>query len=74
MTISALKSEMAKLSPTEKAELLDELIVMVGADDIALTPAQQIDLDRRIEEYRAGKVKLVPGDKAIEMIRNRKRA
>jgi putative addiction module component (TIGR02574 family) len=73
MTVANLIEEAKKLSPAERDELLDELICMVGrvSDDVALTPAQERDLDRRIDEYEAGKAKLIPGDEAFDRVRKR---
>ena len=73
MTIDALLREASKLTPAERGELLDALIVLDAAEgrDEELTPAQQEDLDRRIEEYRAGKARMIPGDEAIAMLRKR---
>jgi putative addiction module component (TIGR02574 family) len=73
MTLRSLIEEAGKLSREERAELLDELIRLQGpeASDVGLTPAQQEDLDRRIEEYRSGKATLIPGDEAIARLRNR---
>ena len=73
MTVDALLREASRLTPAERGELLDALLVLnasQGSDD-DLTPDQQEDLDRRIEEYRAGKTKLIPGDEAIAMLRKR---
>ena len=73
MTLRNLIEEAAKLSHTERAELLDELIRLQGAEesDVLLTPSQQADLDRRVEEYRAGKAVMIPGDEAFSRLRNR---
>ncbi|HZN65058.1 MAG TPA: addiction module protein [Tepidisphaeraceae bacterium] len=73
MTLDTLIQEARKLSPAEQAELLDALILLVGPDssDVALTPAQQGDLDRRVEEYRAGKAKMLDGDEAFARLRKR---
>ena len=73
MTVANLIEEAKKLSSAERDELLDELICMVGrvSDDVALTPAQERDLDRRIDEYEAGKAKLIPGDEAFDRVRKR---
>ena len=40
-------------------------------DDVALTPTQQVDLQRRLDEYRGGKVRLIAGDEAFELLTNR---
>jgi putative addiction module component (TIGR02574 family) len=71
MTIDNLIQEAKKLSHSEQAELLDELIRLVGPEDVALTPSQQKDLDRRVREYDSGAAKLVPGDEAFERLRKR---
>ena len=73
MTLRNLIEEASKLSHAEREELLDELIRLQGAgvSTVALTPAQQEDLDRRIEEYEAGRATLIPGDEAMALLRNR---
>lgn len=72
MTLRTLIEEAKKLPTDEKAELLDELICMVGSErDVALTDSQRVDLRRRIEEYRSGKASLIPGDEAIARARKR---
>jgi putative addiction module component (TIGR02574 family) len=73
MTLHALIEEARRLPRHEQAELLDELICMVGVEeaDVPLTPAQAADLDKRIDELEAGKAKLISGDEAIEMLRKR---
>jgi hypothetical protein len=40
-------------------------------NDVALTPTQQVDLQRRLEEYRAGKARLIGGHEALKLLRNR---
>jgi putative addiction module component (TIGR02574 family) len=74
MTLQAIITEAEKLSHREQAELLDELIRMVGADglDAGLTPAHRVDLDRRLAEYDAGKVEFVDGDEAMSRLRERR--
>jgi putative addiction module component (TIGR02574 family) len=73
MTLKTIVNEAKQLSRAEQAELLDELIGMLGpeTDDVSLTPAQAADLDRRIAEYESGKVKLIPSDEAFRRLRNR---
>jgi putative addiction module component (TIGR02574 family) len=76
MTVRAIIEEAKKLPRDEQAELLDELMCLVGVEeaDVALTPAQAADLDRRLAEYEAGDAKMVPGDEAIAELRKRKRS
>lgn len=73
MTLRNLIDAVGKLSHAERAELLDELIRLQGpeASDVGLTPAQQHDLNRRIEEYKAGNATLIRGDEAIAGLRKR---
>jgi putative addiction module component (TIGR02574 family) len=73
MTLDTLIHAASKLTPAERAELVDALLDLDWPDgtDASLTPAQREDLNRRIDEYRAGKAKMIPGDVAIEMLRKR---
>jgi putative addiction module component (TIGR02574 family) len=73
MTVDSLIKEAEKLTHEERAELLEALICLVGpeADEPALTPAQEADLDRRIEEYRSGNAKIIPGDEVIARLKKR---
>jgi putative addiction module component (TIGR02574 family) len=73
MTVQNLVEEAKKLSHEEQAELLDELIRLVGPEeeDVALTPAQAEDLDRRIAEVESGTAKIIPGEVAFEQLRRR---
>ena len=73
MTLDALLAEVRKLPREKQVDLLDELVCIVESDPsgVALTPAQREDLDRRLEEYNARKVKMIPGDEAVARLRNR---
>src|SRR5207249_2681955 len=73
MTLDVLIQEARKLPRNQQAELLDELLCMVGMEeaDVALTPAQQRDLDKRVAEYKAGKAKMIPGDEVMAQLRKR---
>ena len=73
MTLDTLIREASKLTPAERAELADALIILDAADGayVGLTPAQQEDLDQRIEEYRSGRAKMIPLDEALAILRKR---
>ena len=73
MTVRALAEQAKKLSFNERWELIEALMELGhnGEADVALTPAQAADLDRRIAEERAGKGKNIPGDEAVAMMRQR---
>lgn len=70
MTLDVLIQEASKLTPAERAELVDAMILLDGPG-VELTPEQAADLDRRVEEYRSGKAKLLPGDEVVARLRNR---
>ena len=76
MTLRDIIEEAKKLPRDEQVDLIDELYCMINVDpdDLALTPAQSADLQRRMEEARSGKDDLIPGDQAIAMLRGRKRS
>jgi hypothetical protein len=38
-------------------------------NDVALTPTQQVDLQRRLEEYRAGKARIIGGHEALKLLK-----
>ena len=71
MTMQDILSEARKLSPGQRAELVEEIIRM-DADDVALTPDQAADLRRRIDDYKAGRTKFSPGPEVVERVRNRR--
>ncbi|HRK30187.1 MAG TPA: hypothetical protein PLD59_03835 [Tepidisphaeraceae bacterium] len=53
MSISALIEEVEKLSPVEQEQFLRAVMDIVGDQSHGLTPAQQEDLTKRIEEADA---------------------
>jgi putative addiction module component (TIGR02574 family) len=74
MSVTELVDKAKALSRREQIELLDELKCILGAEqdaDFALTPAQASDLDRRIEEYRSGKAKVISHDEVVARLRKR---
>jgi putative addiction module component (TIGR02574 family) len=74
MTLKSIIDEARKLTVDEQLQLRDEIDRIVegtAENDVALTPAQEADLDRRIDEYEAGKAKMIPGDEAIARVRRR---
>ena len=73
MTIDALLEEASKLTPAQRGELVDALILLDADEgpDGGLSPSQREDLDRRVEEYRAGKAQMIDGDEAFARLRKR---
>ena len=74
MTVANLIDAARRLSPPERAELLDALITMdeSAGEDPGLTAAQRADLDRRIDDLEAGRARLIPGDEAFAQLRERR--
>jgi putative addiction module component (TIGR02574 family) len=72
MTLKNIIEEAKRLSLAEQIELWGVLGDMIGPPpDVPLTPAQAKDLDDRIDEYRAGKAEMIPGDQAMARLRDR---
>ena len=58
--MSALRDQIASLSPVEKAELLDEVWESLEADAIALTDEQRAELDYRIARHEQNPSDVIP--------------
>jgi putative addiction module component (TIGR02574 family) len=72
MTLQNIIDEAKRLSLAEQVELWGVLGNMIGPPpDVPLTPAQARDLDERIDEYRAGKAQMIPGEEAMARLRAR---
>jgi putative addiction module component (TIGR02574 family) len=65
--------DIAKLSPKERLELLEELWESLSAEDIPMTAPQIEELDRRLDELdREGPVG-IPWNEVLDRVRNRAR-
>ena len=63
--------DIAKLSPEERLELLEELWDSLSPEAIAMTDAQTRELDRRLDELdREGPIG-IPWNEVLDRIRNR---
>ncbi len=58
--MSDLRNQIASLSATEKAELLDVVWESLEADAASLTDAQRDELDYRIERHKKNPSDVVP--------------
>lgn len=70
--VEGLKSQMATLSATQRAELALFLIRSLDAvEDADTEQAWQTELDRRCEEIRAGTVQGIPAEAVFAELRRK---
>jgi putative addiction module component (TIGR02574 family) len=63
--------DIAKLSPKERLELLEQLWDSLSPEAVPMTEAQQEELDRRLDELdREGPIG-IPWNEVLDRIRNR---
>ena len=70
--IERIEKEIHSLSTTEKAYLVRSLIE--DLDDVEDTASEKLwaeEAARRFKSYRDGKIKVVPGDEAMQRVRQR---
>jgi len=72
MSIPSL--DITRLTPAERLCLIEELWESLSAkpDQVPLTPAQEAELDRRIEEVENNGVQGIPLEQVIQRIRDRR--
>jgi putative addiction module component (TIGR02574 family) len=58
--MSDLRNQIKRLSPAEKAELLDTLWESLEADSVSLTDAQRAELDDRIARHEQNPSNVIP--------------
>jgi putative addiction module component (TIGR02574 family) len=58
--MSDLQHQIANLSTSEKAELLDAVWESLEADAVSLTEAQRAELDHRIERHEQNPSDVIP--------------
>jgi putative addiction module component (TIGR02574 family) len=64
--------EMAEALPIdEKAMLVDRLLDSMYPRREEINELWRIEVERRVDEVRSGKVQTIPGDKVLEEISNR---
>jgi len=72
MNKAALLTEIMRLTPEERRELVDDLQEIVEEDeDSALTPEQIAELDRRIEEHKRDPGSAIPWEEVRDRLRAR---
>lgn len=65
-TLQSIEAEALKLSPEERAELIERLIVSV--EPPPLSAAWQAEIERRVSDMDAGRTRFVPADEAFARI------
>lgn len=68
---SALKTQLAELSPEDRAELARFLLDSLEHSDVQWKEAWIEELDRRRAELRSGQVKAVPGEEVFRKLREK---
>ena len=64
--------ERAEMLPIDlKLELVDRLLESISPSQTDIDEMWKIEVERRVEEVRSGKVKTIPGEQVFEEIRNR---
>lgn len=64
--MSDLRHQIEKLSPAEKAELLDTVWESLEGDAISLSEAQRAELDYRMERHRQNPSDVIPWEQVRE--------
>ena len=65
-TLQSIEAEALKLSPEERAELIERLIVSVAPPP--LSAAWQAEIERRISDMDAGRTQPVPAEEVFARI------
>jgi len=65
----ALLGQALKLTPAERAELMDGLATSFEAEEFDLHPAWRVEIERRVERVVSGKATGIPIKKALRMLR-----
>jgi putative addiction module component (TIGR02574 family) len=64
--------ERAEMLPIDlKLELVDRLLESISPSQKEIDELWKIEVERRVDEVRSGKVKPIPGEQVFEEIRNR---
>ncbi|KVW94401.1 addiction module protein [Thiobacillus denitrificans] len=71
MKTAELIDEVASLPVEKRARVVDTLLRSLNAPESAIDSAWMDVAQRRLDELRAGRVEVVPGDAVFEHIRQR---
>ena len=74
MTTKELKDEALSLPVEERAMLADALLQSLNGPDPEIDHLWAEEIRRRVEDMKAGKVQLIPGEEVFARIRDRYKA
>jgi putative addiction module component (TIGR02574 family) len=65
---SEVLAQAMQLSPQERELLIDELVESLdeGPTEAGAEEAWAVEIKRRVDEIRSGKVKLIPGEQVLQ--------
>jgi putative addiction module component (TIGR02574 family) len=67
-----LGPELARLSPRQRLDLIERLWESLEDEDLPLTEAQQVELDRRIEGFDQDREQGIPWERLKAELRERR--
>ena len=62
-----------KLTPEERLQLIEELWDSLSDEDVPLTDAQRVELDKRLDDLEKNPDKVVPWEEVKRRLQNRKK-
>jgi putative addiction module component, TIGR02574 family len=76
MTLKAIKlaTEALHLSPNDRAILADSLLVSLDQPDPKIDALWKTEVEKRLRDYKSGKIKAVPLSKVLGNYRKKKAA
>jgi len=64
--------EIARLSPSERLSIIDQLWTSLREADVPLSPEQQVELDRRLASYEKDRAQAVTWDSLKALLAGRR--
>jgi putative addiction module component (TIGR02574 family) len=71
--LALLTKEAKKLSPAERAELVDELLASLGVTNAELDRLWSEEAERRLADYRLGRAQSIDAATLLDTLRRRAR-
>lgn len=67
LTLESVTAEALKLTPDERAELIERLIASVESP-MSLHPEWEAEIERRLDDLEAGRAEAIPADEVFARI------